>query len=113
MQITIDLSPIIERLDRIEAKLDALPGKESAKQVLDAKEAAEYLGVSVHHIYRLTSTHRVPYHKPAGGRIYFKLADLVEYLTSGRVCSRDEIDALAQKWLDKNPIDRRTGRKRR
>jgi excisionase family DNA binding protein len=112
MQIVIDLTPIMQRLDEIEAKIDALGNQESAKQVLDAKEAAEFLGIRVSTVYKMTCGHRIPFHKPTGKRLYFKRADLEEYALTGRVCSSDEVEALAQKWLDKNPLDRRTGRSR-
>lgn len=112
MQITIDLTPIIERLDRIEAKLDVIPGKETGKEVLDAKEAASFLDISLSHLYRLTSERRIRYSKPNGGRIYFKRTDLEEYATSMKVSTRDEIEALAQRWIEMNPVNIRTGRRK-
>lgn len=113
MQITIDLTPITDRLDRIEAHLASISQQESAEQVLDAKEAASFLDISLSHLYRLTSERRIRYSKPNGGRIYFKRTDLEAYATSMRVSTRDEIRSLAQRWMDEHPADRRTGRKER
>lgn len=110
MQITIDLTPIVDRLDRIEAKLDAISKQESAELVLDAKEAASYLDISLSHLYRLTSERRIHYSKPNNGRIYFKRSDLETYATSMRVSTRDEIRSLAQKWMDERPEGRTSRR---
>jgi excisionase family DNA binding protein len=110
MQITIDLMPITDRLDRIEAQLDAISTQELAEQVLDAKEAASFLDISISHLYRLTSERRIRYSKPNGGRIYFKRTDLEAYATSARVSTRDEIRSLAKKWMDAHSSGGRTGR---
>lgn len=112
MQFVIDLTPIIERLDRIEAKLDELQTRDTGKNIFNTDEAAAYLGVSKSHLYKLVHTRRLPCHKPTGRRLFFKRSDLDAYATTGRVCSNDEIDVLARKWLDKNPMVRRTGRRR-
>jgi excisionase family DNA binding protein len=112
MQITIDLTPIMQRLDEIEAKLDALSSAGAKKELLSAKEAAEFLGIRVSTVYKMTCKHRIPFHKPTGKRLYFKRADLEEYAFAGRVSSNDEVEALAQKWLAKHPMDQRTGRRR-
>lgn len=45
MQITIDLTPILERLDRFEEKLDAIKHKETFTEILDTDDVAAYLGV--------------------------------------------------------------------
>ena len=113
MQISIDLMPIIERLDRIEERLDAMQTQNSEKEILDTKAAADYLGISKSHLYKLTHTRRLPCHKPTGKRLYFKRSDLEAYATTGRVCSNEEIEVLARKWLDKNPPDQSIGRRRK
>jgi|GEM_PF-2049700 len=103
MQIIIDLTTIMERLDRIEGRLNAICTQEPAEQILDAKGASKYLDISLSHLYRLTNERRIRYYKPSGGRIYFKRSDLVEYATSMNVSTRDEIKALAQQWMDDHP----------
>jgi hypothetical protein len=47
MQITIDLTPIVKRLDEIEAKIEALSGIETRNELLSAKEAAAMLDISL------------------------------------------------------------------
>lgn len=94
MQITVDLSPIMKRLDEI----DALSSAETSKEILSAIEAAAVLDISLSHLYRLTSERRIQYYRPAEGRIYFKRADLEAYLLTGRVSTREEISRLADKW---------------
>ena len=100
MQITIDLTPIIERLDRIEAKLEELRTEQKENELLNVEQAAEFLNVSKSTVYKLTSSRTIPHYKPEGKRIFFKRSELQEYATTGRVCSRDELDALAHRLFD-------------
>lgn len=43
---------------------------------VNAKGAADFLGVSVNFLYKLTSSHRIPYYKPCGKRIFFRKSEL-------------------------------------
>lgn len=46
------------------------------------KQAAEFLGVSVNHVYRLAERRLIPHYKSRGGKVlYFALSDLEAYVT--------------------------------
>jgi len=64
---------------------------------LNIDEAAEFLGLSKSHIYKLTSSGKLPHYKPGGKNLYFMPGDLLDYIKSGRVKTADEIetDAIA------------------
>ena len=57
------------------------------------KQAAEFLGVSPSHIYRLAERRLIPHFKSKGGKvIYFSLADLEDYITDTRVTPVYELE---------------------
>lgn len=52
------------------------------KKYVRVKQAAEYLGVSTNHVYRLAEKRMIPHYKSRGGKVlYFLLTDLQEYIT--------------------------------
>lgn len=80
---------IIERLDRIEAKLN------EEDKPLTLQETAAYLDISPSYLYKLTASQRIPHYKPHGKRVYFLKADLNAYLLQNRVRPMDEIEQEA------------------
>jgi excisionase family DNA binding protein len=64
---------------------------------LTVKEAAEYLNISVSHLYKLTSEGKIKHYKPTGGRLYFFQGDLNDFIKSDKVLSDDEISREAAK----------------
>ena len=68
----------------------------ATKPVLSFDEALSYLNVSKSWLYKATMNRTLPYTKPNGKLIYFKRADLDEWLSQNRVATSQEIDAKAQ-----------------
>ena len=95
---------------------------ETQLQMLTIEEAAKFLDVSKHTVYRLTSQHRIKFYKPTGKRIYFDKADLNEWMKSKAIKSDEEIKADATNYVkfgkmtrekpQKEPDDERTIRNR-
>lgn len=50
-------------------------------QPLNAVQAADYLSISLQHLYRLTSQRKIPFYKPANRYIYFFTDELNEWIT--------------------------------
>ena len=65
------------------------------EKFLNAEAAARFLDTTKAALYQLTCRRRIRYYRPGGGRIYFKLADLQEYIERGRVPSQNEIEQQA------------------
>lgn len=68
------------------------------KEVLNFNEAAIYLEVSHSHLYKLTSTSKVPSYKPNGKKLYFNRQELNEWLLSNRQTSNAEIEEQANQF---------------
>lgn len=66
---------------------------------LTLPEAAEYLGVSKSHLYKLTFQHLITHFKPNGKKIYFKKSDLNKYLFRNRKASEMELDQKAVDYV--------------
>lgn len=81
------------KLDRIE-RLTLL----AAKPVLDIEEASLFTGFSVGHLYRLTSGKEIPHYKK-DRKLYFKKAELEEWMLAHRILTNEEIDARAQSYI--------------
>ena len=52
------------------------------KEVLTLEEAAEYMGLKKSYLYRLTHEKRIRHYKPNNKKIYFKVEDIIAWLTS-------------------------------
>ncbi len=64
------------------------------------KQAAEFLGVSTHHVYRLVERRLIPHYKSRGGKvIYFSLKDLEAYITDTYVMPTAEVNQIVEKQL--------------
>lgn len=50
------------------------------KDILSFKEAAQYLDLSESSLYKLTSDSKITFHKPNGGKLYFKKSDLDKWM---------------------------------
>jgi len=84
-----ELEQMNERLERIEGLLAA------NKMVLTMREAAILTGLSLSHLYKLTSTGGIPCYRPAGKHLYFNREELEAWLMRGRKATAEEIEAAA------------------
>jgi len=71
------------------------------KNVMDAREAAAFLGVSMSHLYKLCHTRKIPYYKPQGKLSYFKREELEQWLLKNRVASDEELERQARELIRK------------
>jgi len=60
-------------------------------KILSARQAADYLGISLSYLYKLTYGRILPYFKPNGKLIYFLEKDLACWLTSKKIPSNEVI----------------------
>lgn len=74
-----------------------------AKEFLTAPEAAEFLGISIHQLYKYSSQHVLPYYKPQNKLLYFKRSELVDFIEVARIRSQTEIETGADKFLQQKP----------
>lgn len=71
----------------------------AAKNVLTLDDAALLTGLSRSHIYKLTSTHQIPYYKPNGKQIYFDRSELEAWMKQNRVATITEAQQNAVAYV--------------
>ncbi|HEK2071158.1 helix-turn-helix domain-containing protein [Vibrio cholerae] len=54
--------------------------KAMTKEVMTINECAQYTGLSVSYIYKLTHRKLIPFFKPMGKRVYFKRTEIDQWL---------------------------------
>jgi len=70
------------------------------KQILNSKEAAKLLDISLDQLYKLSAAGTVPTYSPTGGKIYFLGSDLEEWILSGRRATVKDIKSHTIKSLN-------------
>jgi len=71
-----------------------------SEQLLDVKEAADFLKLSVPTIYSKVSRGELPVMK-RGKKLHFSNTELMQYLKDGRKLTNSEIETEAQNYLQK------------
>lgn len=99
---------ILERLDRIEQllihsrnELNKEKVEPQRSKLMNAKELAEYLSLSIATIYGMTHKRVVPFYKQ-GKRLHFKRDEIDNWINEGRTKSIDEIEKEATDYIIKN-----------
>lgn len=93
------MDEILLRLEKIERLLTSQTMLQ--KEVLNFNEAAEYLELSLSHLYRLTSTKQIPHFCPQGKKLYFNRQELDAWLQRNRQTTSEEIEKMATDYIIK------------
>jgi len=64
---------------------------------LDVEQAAAFLNVSPKYVYTLTQHRKIPFYKPFGKKLLFKLEELTDIVDASHVKSITPIEELKQK----------------
>ncbi len=68
--------------------------KEQLPEILDIKQAGEYLKLKIATLYEKTSRKQIPHFKK-GNKLYFHLSELQTWIKQGKVKTREEIESEA------------------
>lgn len=69
------------------------------KEILNADELAEFIGLSKSYIYKLTHRRELPHYKPSGKKLFFKTSEVLEWLKKNRISTNQELEAQASNYL--------------
>ena len=92
---------IIRLLKRVEKML--LQQTLLNKEVLNTKEAANYMGLSVSYLYKLRRKNNLKANRPSNGRLYFKRIDVYNWMLSIAAVSVTEQVTEQEKLSILNP----------
>lgn len=76
------------------------------KEVLTIEEAAQYMGLKLSYVYKLTMTRELPHYKPFGKNIYFKRTELENWLLMNKIATNLELNSRALAYTMKKPLKR-------
>ena len=91
---------ILDKLSEIASKLDEQNLLQ--KTVLNFNEACKYIDASPSHLYKLTSTRKIPHFCPQGKKLYFKRIELDDWLQRNRQLTVLENEQQAAENLVRN-----------
>lgn len=100
-QLPEAVSMILAKLEKIEQQLQVNDDTKTTfnpEQVLNVKQAAAFLDLSVSTVYCMVSKGLIPYSKKAK-RIYFFHNDLTEYIKTGKRKTLSEIAAETHQYV--------------
>jgi excisionase family DNA binding protein len=86
------------KIDNFALLLKSTTQRKDQNDLLNTKEAAKFLNLSVPTLYSKASKKEIPYMKQ-GKRLYFSKTELVNYIKSGKVLSDREIEEQADNFL--------------
>ena len=69
-----------------------------SKDILTATEVAQYMGISMSHLNKLTMRKEIPYYKPTGRKRYFNRKEVEAWLQTNRTSTDGEIANKAQRY---------------
>lgn len=72
--------------------------KESLPNVLNLKQASEYVSLSKSAIYKKTSDRTIPHFKQ-GKKLYFKRSELDDWLTGMKISTKAELEKEVDEYL--------------
>jgi len=88
------LQALLQNLDDLLAELNRQQSAQdemSAKGYLNTTSAAEYLDIPIGTLRQHISKNAIRHYKPTGGSVYFKRADLDEFMMRGVIPSNNDI----------------------
>ncbi|APG59016.1 helix-turn-helix transcriptional regulator [Christiangramia salexigens] len=94
---------ILERLDRIERKLDLLENGPSQDQLMTIEEVAQYIHYQKTSIYGLVQKRKIPFIK-GSGKLHFRKSEIDNWLDQRKVKTKSEIEKMADEYILRNPL---------
>ena len=68
----------------------------SNKRVMTSVEVAEYLGISLSRLYKMTWAREIPHYKPNGKMNYFDRDEVEAWALRNRIATNEELNSRAQ-----------------
>ncbi|MBR2232371.1 MAG: excisionase family DNA-binding protein [Prevotella sp.] len=68
----------------------------TTKKFLTARECADYIGLTLSYLYKLTASHKIPFYAPTGRKVVFKTSEIDEWIEKSRQSTYEELEEKAQ-----------------
>lgn len=88
------MDEILSQIQQLKEQINLLSIQ--AKDILNAEEASEFLGLKKSYLYKMCQANEIPHFRSKGGKkIYFKRSDLEDWMLYQKVETKEEIQQKA------------------
>jgi predicted DNA-binding transcriptional regulator AlpA len=95
---------ILEKLISIEKAIEKLKTTSNDDEdFMTLEQVSLFIGLAKPSVYGLVHKRQIPHFK-ASKRLYFKKSDVVKWITSGKVNTKQEINRMADEYIYRNPL---------
>lgn len=95
---------ILEKLNSIEKAIEKLNAVSNDEQeFMNLEQVSSFIGLAKPTVYGLTHKRKIPHFK-AGKRLYFKKSDIMNWITSSKVKTKQEINQMVDEYIYRNPL---------
>ena len=90
---------ILEKLNSIETAIEKLnTASKSEEDFMNIDQVSSFIGLAKSTVYGLIHKQKIPYFK-ASKRLYFKKSDIVNWITSSKVKTKQELNQMADEYI--------------
>jgi excisionase family DNA binding protein len=95
---------ILEKLNSIEKAIEKLNTSSNiGDDFMNIEQVSSFIGLAKPTVYGLVHKRQIPYFK-VGKRLLFKKSNIVNWITSSKVTTKEELNQLADEYIFKNPL---------
>jgi predicted DNA-binding transcriptional regulator AlpA len=95
---------ILEKLNSIEKAIEKLKAVSNDEEdFMNIDQVSSFVGLAKPSVYGLVHKQKIPYFK-ASSRLYFKKSEIVNWITSSRVKTKQELNQMADEYISRNPL---------
>ena len=96
---------ILEKLEHIQNAISLIEKKSAAdeQKFLNIDQVSDFIGLSKSSVYGLTHKRIIPHYKN-GKRLYFNKSEIVDWITSCKVVTNEDMRMNVDEYLFKNRI---------
>lgn len=95
------IQQLSQKIDQLENSINTNMASDNPdEQLLTISDASDFLKLSINTLYGYTYRRLIPYYKK-GGRLYFSKQQLIQWVTSGKKRTLEEISEESDSYLGK------------
>ncbi len=80
------------------------------KEMLTPEEAARYMGISLSHLYKLTSANLLTKYKPSGKLMFLSKEEINHWMKQNEILSDEDLDNLCNKKVENYNRNRKSSK---
>lgn len=95
---------ILDKLNNIERAIEKLnTSSKTDDDFMNIEQVSSFIGLAKPTVYGLAHKRQIPHFK-ASKRLYFKKSDIVKWITTSKVTTKQELNQMADEYIAENPL---------